>query len=110
MTFKENCADIRNTKVIDIITGLREFGQHVAIHDAYAEPVDAQEHYGETLSEWQSLPAADAVVLAVAHRHYLDMPLSQLLGTLKPGGVVIDVKLVLGRDAVAALGFSLWRL
>ena len=49
-------------------------------------------------------------MLAVAHRHYLEMPLSQLLGKLKPGGVVIDVKSVLDRDAVAALGFSLWRL
>ena len=110
MTFKENCADLRNTKVIDIITGLREFGQQVTIHDAYAEPADAHEHYGETLSEWQNLPTADAVVLAVAHRYYLEMPLSQLLGKLKPRGVVIDVKSVLDRDAVAALGFSLWRL
>ena len=110
MTFKENCADLRNTKVVDIITGLREFGQHVTIHDAYAEPADAHEHYGETLCEWQNLPTADAVVLAVAHRHYLEMPLSQLLGKLKPGGVVIDVKSVLDREAVAALGFSLWRL
>ena len=110
MTFKENCPDLRNTKVIDIITGLRAFCQHVAIHDAYTEPADAHEHYGETLSEWQNLPTADAVVLAVAHRYYLEMPLSQLLGQLKPGGVVIDVKSVLDRDAVAALGFSLWRL
>jgi len=110
MTFKENCPDLRNTKVIDIITGLREFGQVVTIHEPYAEPADAHEHYGEALSEWKDLPTADAVVLAVAHRHYLEMPLSQLLGKLKPGGVVIDVKSVLDRAAVAALGFSLWRL
>jgi len=110
MTFKENCADLRNTKVIDIIAGLREFGQHVAIHDAYAASADADEHYGETLSEWRALPQADAVILAVAHRYYLEMPLSQLLGSLKPGGVVIDVKSALDRTAVATLGFSLWRL
>ena len=64
----------------------------------------------EAQIEWQNLPTADAVVLAVAHRYYLEMPLSQLLGKLKPGGVVIDVKSVLHRDAVAALGSSLWRL
>ncbi len=110
MTFKENCADLRNTKVIDIVVGLREFGQVVTIHDPYAESAEAHEHYGETLCDWSALPKADAIVLAVAHRHYLEMPLSQLLGKLKPGGVVIDVKSMLDRAAVAALGFSLWRL
>lgn len=110
MTFKENCPDLRNTKVIDIVSGLREFGQHVTVHDPYAEAADATEHYGEALCDWGALPKADAVVLAVAHKYYLAMPLAELLTQLKPGGVVIDVKSVLDRDAVAALGFKLWRL
>ncbi|MBC7622395.1 MAG: nucleotide sugar dehydrogenase [Aeromicrobium sp.] len=110
MTFKENCPDLRNSKVIDIITGLREFGQSVVIHDPYASSAEAHEHYGESLAEWSALPKADAIVVAVAHKHYLDLGLQALLHTLKPGGVVIDVKSALDRDAVAALGFKLWRL
>ena len=110
MTFKENCPDLRNSKVIDIITALREFGQSVTIHDPYASSEEAHEHYGESLAEWSALPRADAIVVAVAHKHYLDLSLQELLQTLKPGGVVIDVKSALDRDAVAALGFTLWRL
>ncbi|MCA3018494.1 MAG: nucleotide sugar dehydrogenase [Rhodocyclaceae bacterium] len=110
MTFKENCPDLRNSKVIDIITGLREFGQTVTIHDPYASSAEAHEHYGESLSDWSALPKANAIVVAVAHKHYLDLGVQELLQTLKPGGVVIDVKSALDRDAVGAMGFKLWRL
>lgn len=110
MTFKENCPDLRNTKVIDIVQALRDFGQEVTIHDPYADSHEAMDHYQTPLSPWEALPKADAVVLAVAHQAYLAMPLNQLLATLKPGGVVIDVKSALDRAAVADLGFTLWRL
>jgi UDP-N-acetyl-D-glucosamine/UDP-N-acetyl-D-galactosamine dehydrogenase len=110
MTFKENCPDLRNTKVIDIVAGLREYGQRVSVHDPYASAQESIEHYGEPLVAWDALPEADAIVLAVSHQHYLSMPLTTLLTKLKPGGVVIDVKSALDRDAVAALGHALWRL
>ena len=110
MTFKENCPDLRNTKVIDIISGLREYGQTVHVHDAYASSKEALAHYNMPLTEWDDLPMADAIVLAVSHAQYLQLPLTALLRTLRAGGCVIDVKSVLDRDAVSALGFTLWRL
>ena len=110
MTFKENCPDLRNTKVVDIVTGLREYGQQVMIHDPYAAPEEAQSHYGETLSDWDALPPADALVLAVSHQHYRQLSLDELLSKVKPNGVVIDVKSVLDREALAARGITLWRL
>jgi UDP-N-acetyl-D-galactosamine dehydrogenase len=110
MTFKENCPDLRNTKVIDIVTELKAFGQEVRIHDPYADSKEAVEHYGISLAQWDDLPAADVLVLAVAHHAYLDMPLDALLAKVKPGGCVIDVKSVLDRDALAARKLTLWRL
>ncbi len=110
MTFKENCPDLRNTKVIDIVKELRNYGQQVAIHDPYADPAEAVAHYGVELAGWDNLPVADVLVVAVAHRAYLDMPLDQLLAKVRPGGCVIDVKSVLDRQAVADRGFTLWRL
>ncbi len=110
MTFKENCPDLRNTKVIDIVTNLRAYGQQVLIHDPYAIPEDAQSHYGESLTAWQALPPADALVLAVSHKHYLQLSLDELLTKVKPNGVVIDVKSVLDREALAKRGITVWRL
>ncbi len=110
MTFKENCPDLRNTKVVEIVTSLREYGQHILMHDPYAAPEEARSHYGETLSAWDALPQADALVLAVSHQHYRQLSLDELLSKVKPNGVVIDVKSVLDREALAARGITLWRL
>jgi UDP-N-acetyl-D-glucosamine/UDP-N-acetyl-D-galactosamine dehydrogenase len=110
MTFKENCPDLRNTKVVDIVTALREYGQEVIIHDPYADADEAKAHYGETLTTWESLPVADTLVLAVSHQHYLQLSLDELLSKVKPNGVVIDVKSVLDRAALAERGITLWRL
>jgi UDP-N-acetyl-D-glucosamine/UDP-N-acetyl-D-galactosamine dehydrogenase len=110
MTFKEDCPDLRNTKVIDIVNELKSYGQSVLIHDPHASSDEAVEHYQTALTPWNALPVADVLVLAVAHRSYLSEPLDKLLAKVKPGGVVIDVKSVLDREAVAARGFTLWRL
>jgi UDP-N-acetyl-D-glucosamine/UDP-N-acetyl-D-galactosamine dehydrogenase len=110
MTFKEDCPDLRNTKVIDIVNELKSYGQSVLIHDPHASSDEAVEHYQTALIPWSALPVADVLVLAVAHRSYLSEPLDKLLAKVKPGGVVIDVKSVLDREAVAARGFTLWRL
>jgi UDP-N-acetyl-D-glucosamine/UDP-N-acetyl-D-galactosamine dehydrogenase len=110
MTFKEDCPDLRNTKVIDIVNELKSYGQEVLIHDPYASSHEAEEHYQVGLTKWEDLPVADVVVLAVAHKDYLAQPLSKLLSKVRKGGVVIDVKSVLDRKAVADLGLTLWRL
>jgi UDP-N-acetyl-D-glucosamine/UDP-N-acetyl-D-galactosamine dehydrogenase len=110
MTFKEDCPDLRNTKVIDIVNELKTFGQSVLIHDPLADSHDAVEHYQTPLTHWDDLPIADVLVLAVAHKAYLSQPLENLLAKLKPGGVIIDVKSALDRDVIAAKGYTLWRL
>ncbi|MGA2399131.1 MAG: nucleotide sugar dehydrogenase [Steroidobacteraceae bacterium] len=111
LTFKENCPDIRNSKVADVVRELREFGCHVRVHDPIANREDAAREYAIELSSWEDLPAgADAIVAAVAHREYLRMPLPHLLSRLKPGGIFVDVKSSYDRDAINAAGFRCWRL
>jgi len=111
LTFKENCPDLRNSKVADVVRELTEYGCIVSVHDPLAESADARHEYGISLTGWDALPIdADAVVLAVGHSEYLAMSTGELLATLKPGGVVIDVKSLLDRKSVVAEGYSLWRL
>ena len=110
LTFKENCPDLRNSKVVDIINELKEYGLSIHIHDPQADGHEAVEHYGLTLTAWDKLPKADAIVLAVSHREYLGMSIDALTSSLVPGGSVIDVKSVLSREAIAKKGFAIWRL
>ncbi len=111
LTFKENCRDLRNSKVADVVRELKELGCEVSVHDPIADPRDAVHEYGVALMTWQELPAAaDAVVAAVPHRSYLDMPLRELLRGLKRNGVFIDVKSAFDRTAITAAGFRMWRL
>lgn len=110
LTFKENCPDLRNSKVIDVIRELRSYGCEVCVHDPVAASSEAVHEYGVELVEWEQLPVAEAMVAAVAHREYLDMPLAELLGKLRPGGVFSDVKSSYDPAALAAAGATVWRL
>jgi UDP-N-acetyl-D-glucosamine/UDP-N-acetyl-D-galactosamine dehydrogenase len=110
LTFKENVPDIRNSKVIDIIRELHEFGVETYVHDPLAAPDDALHEYGLKLSEWDSLPAADALVLAVPHRQYLGMESAELLKKVVRRGCVIDVKSVLDAETYRKEGLRIWRL
>jgi UDP-N-acetyl-D-galactosamine dehydrogenase len=111
LTFKENCPDLRNSKVSDVIRELEEFGCEVSVHDPIADSRDAAQHYDLALTPWEDLPAkADAVVAAVPHRSYLAMPLRELLSRLKGNGVFIDVKSAFDRAAINEAGFRMWRL
>jgi UDP-N-acetyl-D-galactosamine dehydrogenase len=93
LSFKEDCPDLRNSKVIDVIRELQDYGCVVSSHDPLADPAAAREEYGVTLTPWQELPRdADALVVAVAHAAYREMSPAQLLACLRPGGCVIDVK------------------
>lgn len=111
LTFKENCPDLRNSKVADVVKELREFGCEVSVHDPLAEPNDALHEYGITLAEWNALPdQADAIVAAVSHTEYVSKPVSQLLSKLKRGGVFIDIKSAYQQESIEAAGYKLWRL
>ena len=111
LTFKENCPDLRNSKVADLVRELQSFGCEVAVHDPIAEPAEAVHEYGITLTPWHELPTgADAIVAAVSHKAYLAMPLADILGKLKPGGVFTDVKSAYDPAAIRDAGYTLWRL
>jgi UDP-N-acetyl-D-galactosamine dehydrogenase len=110
LTFKENCPDLRNSKVADLIRELQDYGCAVSVHDPIAEVPEARHEYGIGLQQWHDLPKdADAVVAAVSHRQYLDMPLADVLGRLKPGGLFVDVKSAYDPAAIKSVGYRLWR-
>ena len=110
LTFKENCPDLRNSKVIDVIDELKSYGCDVIVHDPVAEADEAQHEYQVDLVEWDALPQADAIVAAVSHREYLEMGVPVLLSKLRPGGVFADVKSAFDRAALKDGGASVWRL
>jgi UDP-N-acetyl-D-galactosamine dehydrogenase len=111
LTFKENCSDLRNSKVADLVKELWEFGCEVHVHDSLAEPEQALQEYGIRLSEWGQLPQnADAIVAAVPHTEYTTQPVASLLAPLKFGGVFIDIKSAYLPEAITSAGARLWRL
>ena len=110
LTFKENVPDLRNTRVIDIVNELKEYGIKVQVQDPLADPAEAEEEYGIELVEEDLLKPADAVVLAVSHQSYLKKGWDGLIPLLKDGrGVVVDIKGKLSRSRVPP-GVTLWRL
>jgi UDP-N-acetyl-D-galactosamine dehydrogenase len=110
LTFKENCPDLRNSKVADVVRELQDYGCEVVVHDPIANYDEAWHEYGIGLKDWGDLPSADAIVAAVSHREYLQMPLRSLAGKLNPGGLFVDIKAAWPADQVAALGYRVWRL
>jgi UDP-N-acetyl-D-galactosamine dehydrogenase len=110
LTFKEDCADLRNSKVGDVIRELRSYGVEVCVHDPYADPDEARHEYGVSLMQWGDLPRADALILAVAHRSLLQYSVEDLARKIIRGGVVIDVKAGLDAAAFRAEGLRVWRL
>ena len=111
LTFKENCSDLRNSKVADLIHELSEYGCNVFVHDPLADKQEAASEYGIELIEWENLPErAEAVVAAVSHDHYTSRPLNELLAFIKPQGIFVDVKSVYSRSEIAAAGVDFWRL
>jgi UDP-N-acetyl-D-galactosamine dehydrogenase len=110
LTFKENVPDIRNSKVIDIIRELHEYGVETHVHDPLAAREDALHEYGLRLADWDSLPAADALVLAVAHEQFLQLPIDDLLKKIVRGGCLIDIKAALDAEALRREGIRVWRL
>ncbi|MCC5621512.1 nucleotide sugar dehydrogenase [Nostoc sp. CHAB 5715] len=95
LTFKENVRDLRNTRVADIVMELKQYGIEPLVHDPLIDPYEAKHEYGIDMADWNELSNLDALVLAVMHRHYLEMPQSELLQCLRSDGILIDVKSVL---------------
>lgn len=100
ITFKENCPDVRNTKAVDVITNLKSYGANITTYDPWASPEEVSHEYG--LSTTKALPKEkfDAVVLAVAHKEFLDLDLKN---HVTQSGVIYDVKGVIKNKAHASL-------
>ena len=108
LTFKENCPDIRNSRVPDIIGELRSYAIDVHVHDPLANAREARDEYGIVLDSAQTLPQADAMIVAVAHDHYKANLGELYLPKLKKEGVLIDVKSAVAPAAANSRRY--WRL
>ena len=109
LTFKENCPDVRNSKVADLVGELRAYGMDVHVHDPVADPDEAMEEHGIRLESWDDLPRAELIVLAVPHRQLLERADSYAAKAAR-GAVLVDVRSKLDPERVARAGLSLWRL
>ncbi|MGK7905044.1 MAG: nucleotide sugar dehydrogenase [Hormoscilla sp.] len=100
IAFKENVPDTRNSRVPDIVKALQEFGITPLVHDPLANAEEVKHQYGIVLTNWQQFCDLDAMVLAVKHRHYLEMPPENLLRCLHPEGIFMDVKSAFNPDTI----------
>jgi len=100
LAFKENCPDLRNTRVVDIVAELRSYNADVQVYDPWVSAEEARHEYGLDLVERPQAGQYDAIVLAVAHREFTALGAAGIRAFGKPGAVVFDVKRALPRDAV----------
>ena len=100
LAFKENCPDLRNTKVIDIIRELRCYNTRVDVHDPWVDAGHAHDEYGIDLVAQPDVGQYDAVVLAVAHEEFVAMGAERIRGLGVPGAIVFDVKRALPRGSI----------
>ena len=110
LTFKENCPDLRNSRVIDVIRELESFGVSVQVCDPEVDAQEARHEYGIEVVPLEDLTPASAVVVAVAHERFCKLTAEDYLAMLEGSPVVIDVKGICDRGALAAAGARVWRL
>jgi len=110
LTFKENCADLRNSRVIDIIKELEDYGIEVVVHDPVADVGDAKKEYGVDLVALDAVAAVDAIVAAVSHREVLEIGLDVWLNLAGAGAPFIDVKSAFDQAKLIQKGLKVWRL
>jgi len=110
LTFKENCPDIRNSRVIDVVRELASYGANVHVHDPVADPDEARHEYGIDLKSWDALPRARAIVAAVAHSDFKRRPTEDYVTKLDEGGLYVDVKCQADAAQFRARGVNVWRL
>ncbi|HBT88356.1 nucleotide sugar dehydrogenase [Desulfobacter sp.] len=110
LTFKEDCPDLRNTRVMDIINELKSYECQILVHDPMADPEEAKAYYNVELKPWEQLTDLGALILAVPHNCYRNKPLNSFTDKLNSMGALIDVKSMLDADQVKQAGIPFWRL
>lgn len=110
LTFKEDCPDLRNSKVIDIVRELEDYGIAVQVSDPLADPAEALREYGVTLQPVSGLKPADALIVAVAHQEYRSLSIDSLSAMMSGTSLLIDVKGLYDRTALEKKRIRYWRL
>jgi UDP-N-acetyl-D-galactosamine dehydrogenase len=110
LTFKENCPDLRNSKVAELIDELKSYGVELHIHDPVADAKEARHEYGIELESWESLPRAEAIIVAVSHQEFIEKPISDFQSKVIEKGCFIDVKSQFDQEVLKKMGLSVWRL
>jgi len=110
LTFKEDCPDIRNSRVIDVVRELSSYGIDVHVHEPVPDAIDARQEYNLELEPWEALPQAEAIVVAVAHRQFIARPLREYRAKVVEHGCFIDVKSRFDLAGLQQAGLTVWRL
>ncbi|STX37879.1 nucleotide sugar dehydrogenase [Legionella feeleii] len=110
LTYKENCSDMRDTRVIDIIKELHSYGVELIIHDPIADVAIAKKHYGIELQPWENLTGLDAMIFTVAHQTYLKLDRNEIISKLNRPGLIMDIKEIFDFGEFSDPGILLWRL
>ena len=110
MSFKENCPDLRNTKVITILNKLNHYNCLVQVVDPIVSPDDALDQYGIKINKIQSIEKQDAIILAVPHKQFLSYNQNEWLKLIKDSGVIIDVKSSYSEEFFNHVGIKYWSL
>lgn len=109
LTFKEDCNDLRNSKVPDILAELRSFGIEPLIHDSRGNPAEAKHEYGVELNQLEEYKNLDGLIVAVSHKEYIQLGQAKILGMVRDNGCFIDVKSVFA-PAKMERGIQYWSL
>ncbi len=110
LTFKEDCPDLRNSRVVDIIHELESYGIQVHVHDPIADAAEARAYYGVELNPWEEIRQMQALIIAVSHKEYREKAADDFIARLVSGGCIIDVKGILDSKAVKEKPIHFWRL
>ena len=110
LTFKEDCPDLRNSRVIDVINTVKQYGAQPFVHDPMADTAEAEHEYGVQLCTWESLSDLDAVILAVGHAQYRSLTAHSLLQIARDDALIADIKGIVDRDSFNNSRLILWRL
>jgi UDP-N-acetyl-D-galactosamine dehydrogenase len=110
LTFKEDCPDLRNSKVIDIIKELQDYGIQVQVHDPLADAAEAEHEYAVALTPFAGLKKSAAIIVAVAHQEYRRFSAETFKELMQDAPLLVDVKGIYDRDELCRSGIRVWRL
>ncbi len=110
ITFKEDCPDTRNSRVMDLIAELQSYNTEVLVHDPVVNYAEVKEEHTLNMVEWDDIRDINAIIITVAHRQYIDLDKKELKEKLNYRGLIMDVKSILNPQEFNESGILLWRL